>query len=94
MPKAARVRVARPPAGAAPVPQQGSASQATSEPWTRIIAHVTKTGTIVNREVTINFPPPLGIGNFCPAIPLRCLNEAADFLDPPAAFPRGTRRGE
>ena len=52
MPKAARARVASPPAGAALVPQQGSASQAASEPWTRMIGYVTITETGVNVSVT------------------------------------------
>ena len=56
MPKAARERVASPPAGTALAPQFGNASRTASEQWARFGLYVSETGTVVNRPVTIIFP--------------------------------------
>ncbi len=56
MPKAARERVASPPAGTALAPQFGNASRTASEQWARFSLYVSETGTVVNGSVTIIFP--------------------------------------
>jgi hypothetical protein len=59
MPKAARERVASPPAGTALAPQFGNASRTASEQWARFGLYVSETGTNVNGSVTLIFPSPL-----------------------------------